>query len=159
MSGIYIYLDIQNQTLLEQITQKENKLKNEKLYIKKMVAFYKKLKTKQKKLKKQIKEKKDILFVEETTLKTLPLIGELKLKRQKIMNDVVEVLAKYKLNTQYINQDGSKGMEIKIISTSNQRDKIAKFIKDLIQKDYSSVSTDQIKYKDGIYTSIIKVIK
>ncbi len=155
--SIYGYFYYNNLMLEESIVKKEKRLKSLKRESAKYLKELKRLKDKNQKIKKEIENIEHKMFVYETTLKMIPFIERQKVAREEFMNDVVYALAKYRLNTEYIKQKNPKEMEIMLISEYYQRDRIAKFIKELLNRGYSEVKTAQISYTDGVYTSSVKV--
>ncbi len=155
--GIYIYFEMI-------LSQQQNKIKQKQVLLKKervvYVKFAKKLKSLKKRygrLEKQKNKMNDTIFVYENTLSAIPMIQDAKYKRQKFMNDVLLALQKYKLNTQSIKQYDDKSMDILLISNTNNRDHIAKFIDALIAKHYHSVSTKKIYLDKNIYKSMVRI--
>jgi len=154
-----LYLSHVQRQKEEHIAQQNEELKNNRKKIQKIVKRFKELKNEHKEVLKQIKERQKEILVYETTIQAVPMIQEQKKERQEFMNDIVAALAKYKLNTQFIRQKNAKEAEIMLISASNNRDTISKFIETLLQKGYSQVYTDKIYYAYGVYMSKIKVLK
>ena len=154
---IYGYFFYQADLLDKKISQKNEKLKK----LEKISLNYRKkleqLKKENSKITDEIKSLEHKEFVYETTLKMMPFLDNQKLNREKFMNDVVSILAKYRLNTEYIRQTNPRDMEVFIISQNNQRDKIAKFINDILKKGYTKAQTSEIIYDNGIYKSSVRI--
>lgn len=77
--------------------------------------------------------------------------------RQLMMQDVNTAMAKYRLSSRNLDQNGSDSMQIHIISEYEKRDDIAKFMKELLGLGYLHVNTQEIKRKENIYESIIEI--
>ena len=155
--GLYGYFMYKSNLLDEKISQKNSKLKRLKLLSSKYIKKFQKLKKENEQIISEIKNLEHQEFVYDTTLKMIPFLESQKTKREKFVNDVVLILAKYRLNTQHIRQKDSKEMDVLIISKTNQRDKIAKFINDILKKGYLEAKTDEIVYENGIYKSSIRI--
>ena len=155
--AIYGYIYYKNSLLEEEISLKNQKLNSLKKESKKYFKKIEELKKQKNGIEGEIKSIEHQIFVYENSLKMIPFIDKQKISREEFMNDVVYALAKYRLNTKFIKQKDSKEMEIMLISKTYERDKIAKFIKELLKKGYLEVKTDEIVYEDGIYTSLVKV--
>lgn len=154
---VYISFEILLSQQESKIDKKQAILKKEKI---KAAKFEKKLITLKKEytvFQKQQQNLEDNIFVYENTLTTIPLIQDEKYKRQIFMNDVVLALKKFKLNTLYIKQYDEKSMDIMLISASQKRENITKFIHELLKKNYHSVSTKQIYLDKNIYKSLIRI--
>ena len=153
----YISFEILLSKQKSKIDKKQAILKEEKTkasnFKKKLVALKKEYTVFQKKQ----QNLEDSIFVYKNTLATIPLIQNKKYKRQKFMNDVVLTLKKFKLNTLYIKQYDDKSMDIMLISDSQKREHITKFINELLKKNYHSVSTKQIYLDKNIYKSLIRI--
>jgi len=110
-------------------------------------------------LKKSIAEKRLEIEVYEDTLKALDMFSSINLLREEFVNDILVILKKYNLSISKIVQHSSESVEIDIIADSNQRENIAKFIEELSKKDYGSVTTGEITLKNGVYESIVRILK
>ena len=95
----------------------------------------------------------------QTTLDTIPFIQQSLFDRERVINDIIEALYRYRLSTKSIEQNGTRATDIVIISDSDQREKIAKFMQALYQKHYSSVTTDKILYEKGVYESKVRIYR
>jgi len=155
-SGYFYY---QETKLQESISQKKQTLSTLQKKTKVLIKKYKSLKSQNKALMKKKEEFEMTLDVYQTTFDMLPVMNIAKTTRQKFMNDIVETLAKYHLNTRSILQKDYQNMEVVLISKSQNRDTISKFMNDLIAKGYRKVSTDNIWYENGIYTSLVRIQK
>lgn len=153
------YLSYVQQQKEELIAKQKEELKNNRKKIQKIVKRYRELKKEHAQITKQIQEIQKSILVYETTIQAIPMIQEQKKERQRFMNDIVAALAKYRLNTKYIKQKNTKEAEILLISESNNRDTISKFIEMLQHKGYSQVYTNKIYYAYGVYMSKVKVLK
>ena len=157
--ALFAYLGGEKQKLQEIIAQKKSLLKKAKTNSKKLQVTLKKFKEEHKKLLKELREIESKNRIYEGTLQLLPVVEDQKRQRQQFMNDVMAVLAKYRLNTKDIKQLDEKNMQITIISESDQRDRIAKFINALIKKNYASVTTNKIVKDEELelYSSEIRI--
>ncbi len=121
----------------------------------------------QKKLKEVRLERKSVEANRDEIIATIASYDELvdtlkaqkqeKKARQLMMQDVNMAMAKYKLSSRNLDQNGSSSMRVHIISEYEKRDDIAKFMKELLHAGYLHVSTREIKRKENIYESIIEI--
>ena len=153
------YMEYEKMQKQEQLERIEKQYKKSKARYTKLVKAFKGFKTKHMTLVKERKIKEDRLFVLENTYNILPLAAELGHSRQKFMNDTLEVLKKYRLNVSSIHQIKDKELELVVISLSQNRSGIAKFIQTMLKKGYASVSTKKIVFEDGVYKSLIRIKK
>jgi len=149
------WLNKKNLALEKEITNKQlqlEKVKKEAMLLAKQIKRLKR-ENKQLLLKKKEEEKKrqDYLL----TLQQIPLFHSYTKNRQQMVNDTVLTLAKYRLTTQLLEQNGSFKLTVDI--TSPKQEKIAKFIDSLLEKGYTEVKTDKIVKKEGFYESVVKV--
>jgi len=153
--GIFVsyYLNAQHNKLVIL----EGKVKKQKKKIEKLSLRFKKIKKQNDQLLKVKKELEDKIFVYDTTFRVIPMIGQISIKRQKMMNDVLKVLKKYRLSASSIFQKDEKSFEILLISQSDRRGDISKFMHDLIELGYKNVMTKDITYEDGVYKSKIYI--
>ena len=153
--GIYVsyYLDTQE----DKISDFNRKVKEQKKRVEALTLRMKKIQKKNSSLLKEKKALEDKIFVYETTFRIIPMIGEMSIKRQKMMNDILTVLKRYRLNSSSLMQKDEKSFEIMLISKSNRRSDIAKFMHDLIKMGYRNVTTQDITYENGIYKSKIYI--
>jgi len=156
VSGYMEYEKSQKQAQLAQIEKRYKGVHNRYL---KLAKALKKFKKDYAVLKKIAKEQEDHLFVLENTYNILPLAEELGHSRQKFMNDTLEALQRYRLNVSRIEQSKDQELELVVISLSQNRDGIAKFIQMMLEKGYASVSTQKIIFEDGVYKSLIRIKK
>jgi len=87
------------------------------------------------------------------------LIEESKLKRRRMVEDVDRALAKYGLGAASLEQNGSKRLEVEILSDYAKRDRIAKFMKELIDMGYSGVGTEVIELDENLYSSRVEIVR
>lgn len=121
----------------------------------------------QKKLKEVRLERKSVEANRDEIIATIASYDELvdtlkkqkqeKKARQVMMRDVNMAMAKYRLSSRNLDQNGSNSMRVHIISEYEKRDDIAKFMKELLRAGYLHVSTHEIKRKENIYESIIEI--
>ena len=155
--GGYLFFENILATQKEQLHQKEALLKKEKEKASKIEKRLLALKKESQALAKREETIEDTIFVYENTLATIPLIQDTKYKRERFMNDVLEALQKYKLNTLFIKQYDEKSMDVMLISDSDERENITKFIDTLLKKKYHSASTKEIFLDKNIYKSLIRI--
>ncbi|MDD3325269.1 MAG: hypothetical protein PHN38_09150 [Sulfurospirillaceae bacterium] len=70
---------------------------------------------------------------------------------------VNELLKKYTLKVKSIEQINSQKMNVFVIAEYSQRDKIAKFMEDLIAEGFSSVDTKEVKIDNQTYVSKVEI--
>ncbi len=87
------------------------------------------------------------------------LIEESKLKRRRMVEDVDRALAKYGLSAASLEQNGSKRVEVEILSDYEKRDRIAKFMKELIDMGYRGVGTEAIELDKNLYGSRVEIVR
>ncbi|WP_456381247.1 hypothetical protein [Hydrogenimonas sp.] len=87
------------------------------------------------------------------------MIKASKAKRQTMMRDVVETLRKYALSATSMEQNGSKRIYINLLADYERRDRIAKFMKDMIDKGYGSVGTKTIELDGDVYQSGVEIVR
>jgi len=155
--GIGIFVSYYLDTQKDKISQLDYKVKEQKKRIAELSHHMKKIQKKNNTLLKEKKALDDKIFVYETTFRVIPMIGQISIKRQKMMNDILRVLKKYRLNSSSLLQKDEKSCEILLISQSNRRSDISKFMHDLIEMGYKDVTTQDITYEDGIYKSKIYI--
>ncbi|QOP42907.1 hypothetical protein FJR45_02655 [Sulfurimonas sediminis] len=155
--GIGIFVSYYLNQQQEKITLLEVKAKERKKKIEDFSLRLKKIKKKNDQLLKEKEGLEDKIFVYETTFRVIPMIGQIGIKRQKMMNDILRVLKKYRLSASSLFQKDEKRFEIQLISQSDTRGNISKFMHDLIELGYKNVMTKDITYEDGVYTSKIYI--
>ncbi|BBG64915.1 hypothetical protein NNO_0213 [Hydrogenimonas sp.] len=109
-------------------------------------------------LKKVERGRREIMAFDETADAAL-LIEESKRYRRKMVEDVDRALAKYRLSAASLEQNGSKVIEVEIVSEYSRRDRIAKFMKSLIDEGYRSVGTGEIKLDENLYSSRVEIVR
>lgn len=159
LSGGYFYLSWQLQQINRTIKTKEQYLLKLKKENSRYAAMVKKLKKEKAASQKTKTVMQSELELYQDTLDTIPFIQEAKLQREQMMNDIVEALYHFRLSTKTIEQNGTKLAYVEILSKDMQREKIAKFIRFLLDKDYKNVQTKEIEYIDGLYESRVKVAR
>ena len=155
--GVLVYLDMEESRLQELIQIKEARLERIKAIDKKLLAKLQKLRQERKALQKQLKELEEQKEVAEETLEAIPFIQKAKLDRERMMNDIVKALYTYRLTTRAIDQNGTREAFVDLISKDEQRDRIARFMQYLLQRNYQDVQTKKIQRKDGLYESVVRV--
>ncbi|MEA1920565.1 MAG: hypothetical protein U9N52_12040 [Campylobacterota bacterium] len=149
-------------------TYELNALESERMELQGRVDAMNALTTKlQKKLKEVRLERKRLEGVKGENIATIESYDELvdtlkaersnKKRRQKMMQDVNQAMAHYKLSSRNLDQNGSDRMHVHIISEFEKRDDIAKFMKELIAQGYLHVNTREIRREENLYESIIEI--
>jgi len=92
---------------------------------------------------------------------TALLIDDIHFQRQHFLADTVAQLGKYRLGALLLDQNGSKEMNITVVSDYRKRDDIAKFMRSLFSIGYQNVETHEIKLDDNstTYNGLIKVTR
>ncbi|WP_148164091.1 hypothetical protein [Nitratiruptor sp. SB155-2] len=143
----------------ELIAQKEHEISQLRKKNKRLMEKLKRLRDQKKQV---LKQKKEILHeneLAELTLSAIPMIEEGKKKRQEMMNDIIEALYRYKLTTKSIDQNGTSSINVDLVSRYERREKIGAFIRYLLEKGYSDISTKEIVRDKAFYESLVKVRK
>lgn len=157
--SVYFYLSHIEEKQEALIEKEQQQLRENRAKLKKILTRFKELKAQTAQISDEIaKEQRDI-FVYETTLRAIPIVQQEKLKRQQFMNDILEAMRKYRLNAQYITQKNAKEARVMLISKSDNRDTISKFMQTLLHKGYSKVYTNKIHYEYGVYLSEVRILK
>ena len=159
LGGGYSYVAYKQDTLDASIAAKEQQLARLKSESKRYLAMIKKLKDEKAALQKSKTLIQNELELYQDTLDTIPFIQEAKLQREQMINDIVEALYHFRLSTKAIEQNGTKFAYVELLSQDMQREKIAKFIRYLLDKRYKNVQTKEIERKDGLYQSRVKVAR
>lgn len=94
-----------------------------------------------------------------TAEETAALIDNMHGKRQQFLLDTTAELGKYRLGAILMEQNGSKQMNIHVVSDYRKRDDIAKLMGGLYERGYQDVQTREIKLDDGMYNSLVKVTR
>ncbi len=157
IGGIWYYLDRKSCQLEDTIASKEQRLQQIKLLTKRYKKELIALKKREKELQNKIEAQQRLIDSYEETKEMLPVIEQAKSVRQQMINDVVEGLYRYRLHTRRLDQNSTKSVQVELISSSNTRDRIAKFMDYLYKKGYKKVFTSKILGEDGIYRSLVKV--
>ncbi|BCD60872.1 hypothetical protein NitYY0814_C1658 [Nitratiruptor sp. YY08-14] len=143
----------------ELIAQKEGEISKLRKKNQKLMEKLKQLRDQKKQI---LKRKKEMLHENELaqlTLSAIPMVEEGKKERQKMMNDIIEALYRYKLTTKSIDQNGTSSIDVDLVSKYEQREKIGAFIRYLLEKGYSDISTKEIVRDNSFYESLVKVKK
>ncbi|MEA2111477.1 MAG: hypothetical protein U9P71_05460 [Campylobacterota bacterium] len=91
------------------------------------------------------------------TLDAVKLFDTETLNRQKMMKDVNNAMRQFALSSKYLEQNSSASMKVQIITKYEERDNIAKFMKQLIAKGYAYVHTKKIERDDNLYESLVEI--
>jgi hypothetical protein len=146
---------------LETLNQRHSELQTQ---VKKMETLTKRLRLKLK----QEREKRDQLK-EQKAAATLKIEGyghmldavkdfDLEIqRRQAMMKDINQAMRAFKLSSKYLEQNSSISMKVQIISKYDERDNIAKFMKQLLNKGYRYVQTKKIERDDNLYESLVEI--
>ena len=155
--GVYLYF----QQELNNLENQKNILDAKYQSIQKRAKIYKKeirKKTQEiKKIKKDI-EKQNIVF--KNIKVSIDKLDKMKGSGSNYTDFLAKVnllLQKYQLKARSIEQTGYKKINIEVISGYNNRDKIAKFLKSLINEGFVNVVTHEIKLDDDKYISKIGI--
>ena len=159
LGSIYIYMEKKRDIYTQKLEAMKQEYKQSQKRYTELVKALKGLQQKHRDLLKERKVKEDELFVLESSYNILPLAEELGHSRQKFMNDVLTELKRYRLNVSLIEQKKDKEVDLVVISLSRNRSAIAKFMQSMLHKGYSSVTTSQITFEDGVYKSLIRIQK
>jgi hypothetical protein len=154
-----LYFENEKQQYAKELVVTQRAYKQSQKRYEKLVKTFKDMKHQYALLKKEREAKEDELFVLESSYNILPLAKELGHARQKFMNDVGAELKRYHLNVSKIEQQQDKKVELVVISRSQNRSAIAKFMQSMLNKGYGSVDTSQIRLEDGVYKSLIRIQK
>ena len=159
LGGVWGYVSYQQQILERELLPLQKRLS----MLQKKNRSYKKAIERFDKQKKELLEQKErlqnqILQIEDT-IAAIPFIERMHTTRQKMMNDVVEVLAKYRLSTKRIEQNGTRSMQIELVSKDRQRERIASFMQELLHRGYSDVRTKRIERNANFYKSLVEVVR
>ena len=159
LGSVSAFMEYENEKAQAELHNIEKTYKTKQTRYLKLLKAFKAFKQKHMALLKERKEKEDKLFILENTYNILPLAEDLGHSRQRFMNDVLKSLKKYKLNVSRMHQMKDQEIELVVISVSQNRSGIAKFIQDMLKKGYKSVSTRKITFEDGVYKSLIRIQK
>lgn len=157
LSGIYIYFQYESDSLESQKSMLESRYKS----IQKRAKRYKRDTRKTTKEIAAIKKNMDKQnIVLENIKSSIDKLEEMKghdSSYTKFLVRVNSLLRKYQLKTKSIEQIGSKKMIVEVKSDYNNRDKISKFLKSLINKGFVNVKTNEIKLDNDKYISKIEI--
>ena len=159
IGALWAYIYKQSGELSHQIAQKERRLASLKKNNARLFEKLKNLKAQKAELQKQIAQLEERIAIYQDTLDAIPFVEKNKIAREKMMNDIVEALYRFRLSTKSIEQNGTKFANVDILSQNEQREKIARFIRYLLQKSYKNVQTKKIERIDDLYESRVKVAK
>ncbi len=159
LGAFWSYLRMQKGALEEEITRKEAQLQRLKRSNAKLFRHLKKLKEQKRLLLEDIQKRRDHIAIYQDTLDAIPFVEKSKMAREKMINDIVEGLYRFRLSARSIEQNGTKVAYVEILSQNDEREKIARFISFLLDKNYSDVQTQRIEKEDGLYHSRVKVAR
>ena len=158
-AGMGIFNEIKFETLQARVTNLQKQLDTLK---QKSKYFSQKLKEERDlrdKTAKKLEERELELMAFDEAADTMMLIKASKAKRQAMMRDVDRALEKYHLSATSMEQNGSKTMRVDILTSYAKRDRIAKFMKELVDKGYSSVGTRAIRLDEDVYQSGVEIVR
>ncbi len=92
-----------------------------------------------------------------TIISTLEKIDQEKAIRQKMLQDIIKTMKKYKLASRKIEYSQDNFYNVQIITHLENRDHIALFIKELLSYGYSSVVTKKVKKNNSYYESFVEI--
>jgi hypothetical protein len=151
----FFYFNVQslkNQEYLLQ-TRYDAIIKNARIYKVKI----KKKQIEIEKIKKDIK-KQDLVFANiKSSISKLEIMKGKDDRYINFLTSVNKLLEKYNLKTRTIEQIGKTKMVLEVVSSYKSRDKIAKFLKALINDGFSGVKTKEIKLDAKKYISKIEI--
>ncbi|MCF6201676.1 MAG: hypothetical protein L3J42_06100 [Hydrogenimonas sp.] len=107
----------------------------------------------------KLKESKEKIMALEESLDAALLIEESKIYRREMTEDINRAMAKERLLASSFEQNGSKRVEVEILSSYAGRDRIAKFMKELLGMGYRSVGTETIKLDEDLYSSKVEIVR
>ncbi|AFV98428.1 MULTISPECIES: hypothetical protein [unclassified Sulfuricurvum] len=92
---------------------------------------------------------------------TAVLIHDMHAARQQFLLDTTAELGRYRLGAMLMEQNGSKEMNILVVSEYRKRDDIAKLMSGLYARGYQDVQTHEIKLDNNntTYNSLVKVTR
>ena len=92
---------------------------------------------------------------------TASLIRDMHIQRQQFLIDTTSEMGPYRLGALLLEQNGSKEMNILVVSDYRKRDDIAKFMSGLYARGYQNVETHEIKLDNNntTYNSLVKVTR
>jgi len=79
------------------------------------------------------------------------------LQRREMLKEVNAALRLFGLSSNRMDLNGSKQVNVHVISEYDRRDEIAKFMEHLLQKSYAHVSTNEIILEGNVYESVIEI--
>ncbi len=157
LSAVFIYFYIFAQNLQNQKDILEEKYqviqKRAKLYKKEIRAEINQIIAVQKEIKKQ-----DLVY--ENIKASVSKLENMRGKDNRYISFLASInslLRKYRLKARSIEQKGRTKMTIEVVSSYNNRDKIAKFLKALVKYGFTNVKTDEIKLDKKQYISKIEI--
>lgn len=146
---------------LDELTTKENQLKNDVTQMNKLTKTLqielKEVKQKRDTLKKELSDSIDKINTYNHTVNALQNFEKEASSRQKMMKDINIAMRKYSLSSQSMLYSDDKSIKVHIITTYEKRDNISQFIKYLLSKNYSHVRTKKIEKTETYYESIVEV--
>ena len=92
---------------------------------------------------------------------TASLIRDMHIERQRFLIDTTSEMGRYRLGALLLEQNGSKEMNILVVSDYLKRDDIAKLMNGLYARGYQNIETHEIKLDNNntTYNSLVKVTR
>jgi hypothetical protein len=145
---------------LDELTQKEQKLKTKVAEVEKKTSKLQKhlkaQKERRKSLKKDVEHMNSKLNSYVIMLDTLKSFEGNIFQRQQIIKDIDLTMQKYKLSSKNLHYTKDL-IVVQIISKNDKRDSIAEFMKELIVKGYTHVHTNEIQKHENYYESYVEI--
>ncbi len=117
------------------------------------------LKKEQKDLQNRLARHKRTIDTYDEAVDVMALIIDSKKRRWQMFKDVDSAMRRYNLMATSMEQNGSKGMAVDVLTPFNERENIAKFMKQLIEKGYRSVRTERIQLDKNLYRSRVEITR
>jgi len=162
-SLLTVGLGLFEQMELDTLETRRSDLQIRLMDVQKKSKYFRKKLLEERAMRKSVSEKlkatKQAIMAFDEAADTMMLIKASKAKRQTMMRDVVQTLQKYGLSAKSMEQNGSKSMEVDILTSYARRDRIAKFMKELVEKGYESVGTKAIRLDEDVYESRVEIVR
>ncbi len=163
MAGVALYMTwtLQNMKNTQlQLQQKHKTLEKQYLQLRQALALEKK---KYARLNEEMKSYRDIRDGYLMTFEAIGKIAKSHNERRRMLRDVDSQMGRYGLSAFSLEhnssteQNDSTRMQISLLSAYSERDRIAKFIKRMLQLGYKHVDTDAIVLDKTLYQSLVEV--
>lgn len=154
---LYLYLNI------NRLTKEYNTLN---LQYQKLTREADAIRSKVSKIKKKInsveQQKKATGKKLSTILNSIKELVDMKSSKESYSANIIKInniLKKYHLSLKSLQQSGNDQITLEIIASNKQRDRIAKFMRDIKDGGFKDISTREIKLDSDYYISKIEIIK